>query len=536
VAEVPHPGAAPDASRPQDFVTRVFGSRWFARLWSAQAVSSLGDWLGLIAITAIAVRVGGGSGSTAVGLVLSARVVPGLFLGQIAGVLADRLDRKRTMVFCDCGRGVVLAMLPFVRDVVGLILASLVIEVLTLLWASAKEATVPNMVSREFLPHANSLSLAAAYGSFPVSSAAFALLVWMGEQLGHIHALHALAVGPERLALWFDVGTFFLSALTITTLAIPRRHPTHRHGDGAAARDGSTDVVGLETVSAEDQAWGGLTGALRDMRDGWHYIAESPVVKAVILGLACGLGGGGVVVPLGPVFSKQVLHKGSGGFGVLLTALGIGVAIGIIGLTVIEKRVPHRRLFVQALVLAGASLVAAASFAQLALSALCIVGLGLCAGAVYVLGFSMLQEAVDDEHRGRIFATLYTSTRLSLFLALIVAPFLTTLFDGLSKAVVNRRVGIGTLTLHLPGVRLTLWLGGVVIIVASWLALRALRQAGRVGTAVAPPAPDGMIAEAPGAGGPAGNGGSVADVAPEPSPAPPDAPPATKPASGDASG
>ena len=480
MAEVSHASAASDAPRPEGFVTRVFGSTLFARLWSAQVVSSLGDWLGLIAITAIAVRVGGGNGSTAVGLVLSARVVPGLFLGQIVGVLADRLDRKRTMVFCDCGRGVVLAMLPFVRDVAGLILASLVLEVLTLLWASAKEATVPNMVSREFLAHANSLSLAAAYGTFPVSSAAFALLVWIAEQLGHIHALHALSVGPERLALLFDVGTFFLSAVTIATLAIPSR----ARGTSSLARAvgegaGGDGADGNGAVSAEEQAWAGLTRALRDMRDGWHYIAERPVVKAVIIGLACGLGGGGVVVPLGPVFSKQVLHKGAGGFGVLLTALGVGTAVGIVGVTVVLKRVPARRLFIEALFFAGASLLAAASVSNLALSALCIVSLGLCAGAVYVLGFSMLQEAVDDEHRGRIFATLYTSTRLSLFLALIVAPFLTTLFDGLSKTLVNRRVGVGQLTLHLPGVRLTLWLGGALIVMAGWLALRLLRRASR---------------------------------------------------------
>jgi dTMP kinase len=480
VAEVSQASAASDAPRPEGFVTRVFGSTWFARLWSAQVVSSLGDWLGLIAITAIAVRVGGGNGSTAVGLVLSARVVPGLFLGQIVGVLADRLDRKRTMVFCDCGRGVVLAMLPFVRDVAGLILASLVLEVLTLLWSSAKEATVPNMVSREFLPHANSLSLAAAYGTFPVSSAAFALLVWIAEQLGRIHALHALAVGPERLALWFDVGTFFLSAVTIATLAIPSRaRGTSSLGRAVGNGADRSGAGGGGAVSAEEQAWAGLTRALRDMRDGWHYIAESPVVKAVIIGLACGLGGGGVVVPLGPVFSKQVLHKGAGGFGVLLTALGVGAAVGIVGVTVVLKRVSARRLFIEALFFAGASLLAAASVSNLALSALCIVSLGLCAGAVYVLGFSMLQEAVDDEHRGRIFATLYTSTRLSLFLALIVAPFLTTLFDGLSKTLINRRLGVGQLTLHLPGVRLTLWLGGALILVAGWLALRSLRQAGR---------------------------------------------------------
>jgi dTMP kinase len=488
VAEVSHADAASDAPRPEGFVTRVFGSSWFARLWSAQVVSSLGDWLGLIAITAIAVRVGGGNGSTAVGLVLSARIVPGLFLGQIAGVLADRLDRKRIMVVCDCGRGVVLAMLPFVRDVAGLILASLVLEVFTLLWASAKEATVPNMVSREFLPRANSLSLAAAYGTFPVSSAAFALLVWIAEQLGHIHALHALSVGPERLALWFDVGTFFVSAVTIATLAFPSRARGTSSLEPGVAGAGAG---GNGAVSAEEQAWAGLTRALRDMRDGWHYIAESPVVKAVIIGLACGLGGGGVVVPLGPVFSKQVLHKGAGGFGVLLTALGMGAAIGIIGITVVLKRVSAKRLFIESLFLAGACLLAAASVANLALSALCIVGLGLCAGAVYVLGFSMLQAAVDDEHRGRIFATLYTSTRLSLFLALIVAPFLTTLFDGLSKTLLNRRVGVGQLTLHLPGVRLTLWLGGALIVVAGWLALRGLRGADVAPAADGPAAPDG---------------------------------------------
>ncbi|HSS08533.1 MAG TPA: MFS transporter, partial [Acidimicrobiales bacterium] len=100
-------------------LTRIFGSPSYFRLWVAQVVSSLGDWIGLIAITAIAARVGGGNGATAVGLVLSARVVPGLFFGSFIGVLADRLDRRRTMVCCDIGRGLVLLGLPFVKDVPG---------------------------------------------------------------------------------------------------------------------------------------------------------------------------------------------------------------------------------------------------------------------------------------------------------------------------------------------------------------------------------------------------------------------------------
>jgi MFS family permease len=176
--------------RSEGWATRMFGSRAYFRLWCAQVVSSLGDWIGLIAVTSIAARVGGGNAGTAVGLVLSARVVPGLFLGPMMGVIADRLNRKRTMVCCDVGRGLVLLALPFVKDVPSLILASLLLELFTLLWSSAKEASVPNLVDRSFLPNANSLSLAASYGTFPVSSAVFAGLVALAGSFGKTFGVH----------------------------------------------------------------------------------------------------------------------------------------------------------------------------------------------------------------------------------------------------------------------------------------------------------------------------------------------------------
>src|SRR5439155_10675170 len=59
---------------------RMFNTRAFFRLWLAQAVSSMGDWIGLVAITAIAARVGGKSPAAAISLVLSARLVPGFFV------------------------------------------------------------------------------------------------------------------------------------------------------------------------------------------------------------------------------------------------------------------------------------------------------------------------------------------------------------------------------------------------------------------------------------------------------------------------
>ena len=128
---------------------RLSGS--FLRLWLAQVVSSLGDWIGLVAILALAARIGRSSPEASIGVVMSARMIPGFFFGSVGGVLVDRLDRKRVMVTCDVGRGVVLATLPLINSILGLFVVSLILEILSLLWTPAKEATVPNLVEPDQL-------------------------------------------------------------------------------------------------------------------------------------------------------------------------------------------------------------------------------------------------------------------------------------------------------------------------------------------------------------------------------------------------
>ena len=137
---------------------RVFGSSAYFRLWMAQVVSSLGDWIGLVAVVALAARVSGGS-EAAIGLVMGARMLPGFFLAPVGGVLVDRWDRRRTMIVCDLGRAAIVATLPFVDTLFGLFLASFLLEILTLLWSPAKDASVPNLVPADKLAAANSLSL-----------------------------------------------------------------------------------------------------------------------------------------------------------------------------------------------------------------------------------------------------------------------------------------------------------------------------------------------------------------------------------------
>jgi dTMP kinase len=432
---------------------RLFGTHAFFRLWLAQVVSSLGDWIGFVAVTAIAARIGKSSPDSAVGVVLSARLIPGFFLAPAAGVFLDRWDRKKVMVACDVGRGLVLCTLPFVDTLPGLVLASFMLEVLTLLWSPAKEASVPNLVPADRLANANSLSLVAAYGTFPVGSAVFAALAGVAKWLGGYSVLHSLRVSQETVAIWFDVGTFFVSAIMISTLTLPTRKKSGEHHDG-----------GFD-----------LGRTFRELKEGWRFIGSSPVVRSVILGIGTGLIGGGMMVPLGVVMSRQVLGGGAAGFGLLLTALGSGVAVGIVSLSLLQKRIPHEKMFVASVLFAGAFQIAGASMSSLLPAMFFVAALGLCAGSVYVLGFTILQTNVEDELRGRTFATLYTLIRFCLLLAFGLAPILSGLLDGLSKSLVNGHIRVGGYGIDLPGVRLTLWLGGAIIMGAGVLARFALR-------------------------------------------------------------
>ena len=454
---VPNLGAVDDVVGAVDegFSTaRLFGSPSFFRLWLAQVASSLGDWIGFVAITALASRIaGGGSPEAAVGVVLSARLIPGFFLAPVAGVLVDRIDRKKLMVACDIGRGIVLATLPWVDTIAGLVVASLFLEILTLLWSPAKEASVPRLVPAHYLPTANSLSLVAAYGTFPIGSALFAALAGVAKFLGNYDALAGLSVDQEFVAIYFDVFTFFLSAVLISTLVLPH----------------------LRKVAEQPSSGLDFGRAGREMREGLSVITHSPLIRSVMLAIATGLIGGGMLVPLGPRFAKETLGGGSAAFGLLLTALGGGMAAGIIGLSVLQRKLPHQRAFVGAVFGAGLSILAGASMSDLPTALFFVAMLGVFAGAIYVLGFTILQSNVEDEVRGRIFAVLNTLVRFCLLLAFAIAPFLSSLLDSISHRLVDRHVELLGIGISVPGTRLTLWLGGLIILGAGGVAVAATK-------------------------------------------------------------
>jgi len=435
-----------------DFITRVFGSAVFFRLWLAQAVTSMGDWLNVLASLILASRIGAGAAGASVGLVMAARILPGFFFAAPAGVLIDRMDRKQVMVATNLVRAGVVCLLPWVDSVIGLVFAVFVLELASLLFAPAKEAAVPNLVPPERLTSASSLGLAAAYGTFPVAAILFALLAQVSQWLGSISALDALKTSREAVAFFVAVGCYLVAAWIISRLSIPKHH-IHTHDDEPAID---------------------LGAVFTDIKEGWHYAFLNPVVRAVNVGLATGLVGGGMLIPLGEIFSKRVLGAGASGFGVFVAALGVGVGVGIIGVSTRQATLEKDRVFVISVFGAGVALLAGASMWTLPLAALSVFVMGVFAGSVYVLGFALVHENIDDEVRGRVFAGLLTLAKLCVLFSMAIGPLLADLLDGVSDRLVDRKISVG-IDIAVPGVRLALWLAGVLVLLASVLAARSLR-------------------------------------------------------------
>jgi len=426
----------------------VFRVPGFTRLFSAQVVSSIGDWTGLVAIIALANNLS----TNAVGLVMIARMLPGFLLAPIGGALVDRWNRKVVMVSADIGRAGLLVLLPFWSNLLGLVVISFSIEVLTLLWGPAKDATVPNIVKDpDQLGTANSLGLFAAFGTFPIGSLLFALLASVSAFVGNFHALRVIHPQQSSLAIWMDALTFVASAILISGLHLTKN-----------------DHHSREPQTAK-QTW-------RDVVEGLRYIRADALVRGVMIGLAGGLLGGGAIVPLGAVFAKDILGASASGYGFLTTALGVGAAIGVVTLLWLQRRLHRPNVFTWSVIVTGLAVGVLAWVSTLALAILFVAIVGAGAGCAYVTGFTLLQESTSDDMRGRIFGTLYTIVRVCLLLSLTLGPFIASAFDAFSSKVTSGSVDIGTATLGLPGVRLALWFGGAVTVLSGVAARRRMRR------------------------------------------------------------
>jgi dTMP kinase len=398
-------------------------------------VSSLGDWIGVFAIAAFAYDIGN---NVAVGAVMAARVLPGFVAGPIAGVMADRFDRRKLMFYADVARAVLIFSLPFVQNLVYLLFVSMLLEILTLVWGPAKDASLPHVVSAKHITHANSLNLIAVYGPWPLGAVLFGFMAKLGEFLADtVPVLEGIERTPEALALWIDSITFCFSALMIYTLVLP----------SSRRRSGRFD----------------LSAARRDLVEGLRFVRDDRQVRPWLLGIAFTFMAAGAVFSVGIGFVENVLHGGKGGFAFLVGFLATGMIIGLLVVGALARRIQKDILFSSSMLLLGIGLIALASMGSLNQAIPIASALGFFAGAAYATGYSLMHEATSDDLRGRTFSAAYTVIRIGMLVGLSLFPFL-------ASAIGSYSLG----PIELPDSRVTLLLAGLLPVGGGLLSMRAI--------------------------------------------------------------
>jgi dTMP kinase len=372
----------------------------FRRLWLALSGSSFGDWLGLLATTALAQQYAQGSyaeANLAVASVLILRLAPAVVFGPLAGALADRMNRKFVMVSGDVLRGLLFITIPIVNTYAWLLVATLLIEILALFWSPAKEATVPNLVPRNRLETANQMSLVTTYGTAPVAALVFSGISLLNGILDNF--LDKLYTNPIALALYVNAATFIISGIVISRLSIPESSAAER------AQKRETESV------------------IRSITDGWRFIGTTPLIRGLVVGMLGAFAAAGFVIGLAQTYVKD-LGAGQPGYGALFAAVFLGLALGMWLGPRLLSGFSRYRLFALALITSGAFLAALAVIPNMVMAVLFTVGLGACGGVAWVTGYTLLGLAVDDVVRGRTFAFIGSASRIVLVAVLALGPAL----------------------------------------------------------------------------------------------------------------
>src|SRR5205085_5716762 len=189
-----------------------------------------------------------------------------------------------------------------------------------------------------------------------------------------------------------------------------------------------------------------FTKVLNDIRDGLRFLLSNPLTRELFPGVIAAFTATGAVLAIGGVFAQNTLKAGTAGWGTLLTAFGVGMGFGIIALNSFGGGLDREIVFSSSMLAASLSLLALALMPNIATAAFVTSILGVFCGTMWVTGYTLLQENVTDEYRGRTFGSLTVVSRLGLFVPLLVFP-------AIATAVGNNTVFVGHQPINLDGTR-----------------------------------------------------------------------------------
>ena len=383
----------------------------FRLYWGGAFLSNVGTWMQSVAQGWLVFEL---TGSTLLlGLVAFAGSIPILFLSIFGGVLADRVERRRLMVYTQMGMmllAFLLAALTFARvitvwQIMAVAFCSGIVNALN---APVRQSLVADLVPRRDLQNAIALN-----------SAQFQSSRILGPTLAGITLA---AVGPAWC--FFVNGLSFLAViaalLLVTVPALPVRPPQ---------------------------------SMLRNVAEGFRYVWRQPTIFALLMVAAIPGLFGQPYQPMLPAVVSDMLHMGATGLGLLESSAGTGALIGALIVASLSRSKRRGRIQLYMLTLFGLALVFFSQSHWLGTSIALLVVVGMASMAYNSLNQTFLQSLVDDDMRGRVMSLLTLAT-------LGLQPL-----GALQAGAVGQRFGVST----------ALLIGGITCVAVSVVATRAKR-------------------------------------------------------------
>jgi MFS family permease len=328
------------------------------RLWIGQGISFVGDAVSMVALVILVVHLTGSA--SAVGGALVARLLPTI-ASPLAGVLADRVDRRVVLVASDLARAVLILGLVFAKDLVAIYVLVFLMGLARTVFNPTVRAAFPSVVGEGDLTRANAL----IGGTFSTS-------IMVGPALG---GLLVARIGVDA-AFLADAATYLVSAVLLSRIPLPRPR--------------------RESEEAE--------GFVRELRSGFGYLIGTRVPLAIVVGAFLTILTINATVPAEVFLARETFGAGDAGYGLLVSLWGGGMVLGSAMMAVLGDRINlvllyFLSIFVGACALVGTGFAPAFVFA---LGALTVEG--VATGIDNVATDTILQKRVPDAFLGRVFS------------------------------------------------------------------------------------------------------------------------------------
>jgi MFS family permease len=341
-------------------LTDLRRNRSFTRLWLAQAVSQLGDWV--YAVTAVTIIVQSTESTQALAALLALQLGPAALVGALGGPLVDRRSRRGLMIAADLARAAAVGTLLLADgpSTAHLWAVAACLGGFGALFGPSLQASLPNLLPPTQLIAANA-----------ALSTTFTFAVSAGPIIG---GFVVAQLGPNP-AFAFNGASFLVSAALLVTAGLPR--------NAAASSAGSP---------------------MRDLAEGLRFVARTPVTRTLMTVTALVVLAAAFKTPLEPLFVLETLAARPEVLGMLGAAWGLGMIVGAAIVPAAARRTSRQELLWMAIALVGASILVTSWLSALAW----VLALALVGGTANAIGSiaqeTLLQETTPDAVRGRVFA------------------------------------------------------------------------------------------------------------------------------------